>query len=58
MVAATRAMTRVGRTFYPNSSTRLIYDGLYRRVYCEMYRKLKPLYEEIRDITGYPESLK
>jgi len=57
VVAASRAMTRVGRTFYPNSSTRLIYDGLYRRVYCEMYRKLKPLYEEIRAITGYPEPL-
>jgi hypothetical protein len=30
------------------------YDALYRRVYQKMYRRLQPLYEEIRQITGYP----
>ncbi|MBP9040893.1 MAG: hypothetical protein KBF64_03865 [Anaerolineaceae bacterium] len=29
-------------------------DELYQRVYCRMYDRLKPLYDEIRDITGYP----
>jgi len=47
-------MTRLGRTFEPDPQTRDIYDGLYRRVYRQMYRRLKPLYEEIREITGYP----
>jgi len=31
-----------------------IYEGLYTRVYKQMYHKLRPLYEEIREITGYP----
>ncbi len=47
-------MTRVSRAFEPNPETRDIYDGLYQRVYRKMYRRLRPLYEEIRDITGYP----
>ncbi len=55
--SAVQAMTRVGRTFEPNPATRAVYDGLYQRVYRQMYRKLKPLYEEIRQITGYPERL-
>ncbi|MGD8794335.1 MAG: hypothetical protein PVF47_17425, partial [Anaerolineae bacterium] len=33
---------------------REIYDGLYHDVYKQMYRRLKPLYEKIREITGYP----
>jgi sugar (pentulose or hexulose) kinase len=51
---AVKEMTRVGCTFEPNSLAHEIYDGLYHRVYKQMYRRLKPLYEEIRDITGYP----
>jgi hypothetical protein len=31
-----------------------VYEGLYHRVYRQMYRRLRPLYEEIRRITGYP----
>ena len=49
---AMREMTRLGDTFEPNPRTREIYDGLYDRVYKQMYGRLKPLYEEIRDITG------
>ncbi len=51
---AVREMTRVGEVFTPNPTTRDIYDGLYHRVYKQMYGRLKPLYEEIREITGYP----
>jgi sugar (pentulose or hexulose) kinase len=51
---AVREMTRVGNLFEPDPETREIYDGLYRRVYKQMYRRLKPLYQEIQEITGYP----
>jgi len=53
--AAVREMTHLGRVFEPDPRTRDLYDGLYKRVYKQMYRRLKPLYEEIRAITGYPE---
>ncbi|HDQ04609.1 MAG TPA: carbohydrate kinase [Deltaproteobacteria bacterium] len=52
---AVKDMTRVGRYFEPNLKTHRIYDKLYNRVYKQMYNKLKPLYEEIRSITGYPK---
>jgi len=51
---AIAAMTRPGESFEPNPTNQLIYDELYQRVYLRMYSQLKPLYEEIRDITGYP----
>jgi len=57
IATAVREMTRVGEVFTPNPQTRDIYDGLYHRVYRQMYRRLKPLYEEIREITGYPEKV-
>lgn len=52
--AAVREMTRVSRVFEPNRANRDLYDGLYQRVYKRMYHQLRPLYEELRDITGYP----
>ena len=51
---AVRQMTRVGRRFEPDAATTKLYDRLYREVYTQMYRRLKPLYQSIRDITGYP----
>jgi sugar (pentulose or hexulose) kinase len=51
---AVREMTRVQDTFDPNPVMSRVYDRLYREVYLKMYRRLKPLYERIRDITGYP----
>ena len=51
---AVAQMTRVSRTFEPRPDVRDIYEGLYQRVYRQMYRRLRPLYDEIRDITGYP----
>jgi hypothetical protein len=47
-------MTRLGSLFEPNPETREIYDGLYQRVYKQIYGRLRPLYEGIREITGYP----
>jgi sugar (pentulose or hexulose) kinase len=52
--AAVGEMTRTGRVFEPDPETRDIYEGLYNRVYKQMYGLLKPLYEEIQEITGYP----
>lgn len=51
---AVSEMTHMGRLFEPDRRVHEIYDRLYHRVYKRMYDKLKPLYEEIRDITGYP----
>jgi hypothetical protein len=34
--------------------TLAIYNDLYQWVYRRMYERLRPLYEEIRQITGYP----
>jgi sugar (pentulose or hexulose) kinase len=51
---AVAEMTRRGRQFEPDPESRTIYDELYRDVYLKMYRKLRPLYEQIRRITGYP----
>lgn len=51
---AVREMTHPGDVFEPNPGTREVYDALYHRVYKRMYARLKPLYEEIRQITGYP----
>jgi len=48
-------MTRVGKTFHPDSVAVRQYDRLYRKVYKRMYKQLQPLYKSIRDIVGYPE---
>ena len=53
---AVHAMTHLGTIFEPNPQTRQMYDDLYHRVYRQMYRQLKPLYNAIREITGYPDS--
>jgi sugar (pentulose or hexulose) kinase len=51
---AVREMTRLGRVFEPDPHNRDLYERLYTRVYTRMYGRLKPLYDEIRDITDYP----
>jgi sugar (pentulose or hexulose) kinase len=51
---AVKEMTRGGKSFAPNPEAVKIYDALYRDVYSEMYPRLKPLYERIRAVTGYP----
>jgi sugar (pentulose or hexulose) kinase len=53
---AINEMTRTGDMFEPDPHTRQIYDDLFQRVYKRMYERLGPLYEEIREITGYPPS--
>jgi hypothetical protein len=38
----------------PDPASHALYDELYRHVYLPMYGRLRPLYGEIRRITGYP----
>ncbi len=52
--SAVSAMTRISQECQPNPQNHAIYDALYREVYLKMYRRLQPLYEQIRQITGYP----
>jgi len=52
---ATDAMTRVKQTFYPDQANVMLYNKLYQQVYRKMYRQLKPIYQNIKKITGYPE---
>lgn len=52
--AAVKAMTHTGTLFEPDPEARKIYEALYRDVYRRMYKRLRPLYQRIRKITGYP----
>ncbi len=51
---AAHAMTRIDKTFRPNQSNVQLYNRLYKEVYKPMYKRLKPIYQTIKDITGYP----
>jgi sugar (pentulose or hexulose) kinase len=51
---AVREMTRLGETYYPNKENYRLYSQLYEKVYLQIYRRLQPLYSQIREITGYP----
>lgn len=51
---AVAAMARVGARFTPDASAQRLYDQLYRDVYLPLYPRLRPLYQRIRRITGYP----
>lgn len=53
---AVKEMTSIGKYIEPNKENNKIYSDLYNRVYLKMYKQLKPLYEEIREITGYPKT--
>ena len=52
--AAVREMTRTVETRDPDPVVSTTYDELYRRVYRRLYPALRPLYEDVRRITGYP----
>ena len=47
-------MTHVGEVFEPDMNVHLLYEAIDRDIYKKMYRKLKPFYKRIREITGYP----
>lgn len=50
---AIKAMTRVKQTFIPIAENSDIYQGLYQKIYNKMYSRLKPLYVQIKRVTGY-----
>ncbi len=52
--SAVRGMTRIGDVFEPNLQNHKLYEALYTDVYLKMYKRLKPFYHRIREITGYP----
>ena len=47
---AVKEMTHLGDTFEPDQARHAVYRDLYERVYRRMYARLKPLYNEIREI--------
>lgn len=51
---AVKEMTRVTQVFEPIPENRDRYRDLYEKVYRRLYSRLKPLYTNIRSITGYP----
>jgi len=53
--SAVKAMTHVGEVFEPDVKTHRLYSELYHDIYKKMYKRLKPFYERIREITGYPK---
>jgi sugar (pentulose or hexulose) kinase len=54
---AAQSMVRIGETREPDAAAHAVYDDLYEGVYRRMYTRLRPLYDEIRRITGYPGAL-
>ena len=56
--SAIKSMTRTGEVFDPIPENSKIYKELFNEVYMKMYKKMKPLYEDIRSITDYPPFMK
>jgi sugar (pentulose or hexulose) kinase len=56
-MTAVKGMVRKELTLMPDPEAQKLYEQLYSRVYKKMYERLKPLYEEIQKITGYPDPL-
>lgn len=54
---AINKMVRHEKTFKPDPRNAELYQKLFERVYLKIYKQLGPLYEEIRDITGFPEKI-
>jgi sugar (pentulose or hexulose) kinase len=54
--SAVNDMTGVNQAFDPIKENSEIYSDLYERIYLKLYKKLKPFYEDIMDITGYPSA--
>jgi sugar (pentulose or hexulose) kinase len=52
--SAIKNMTRISTTVEPNLETHKIYNDLYQQVYHPLYKRLRPLYKSIQNITGYP----
>lgn len=52
---AVKNMTSVQETYIPEEKDKAIYERLFNEVYLKMYKRLKPMYNSIKEITNYPE---
>jgi sugar (pentulose or hexulose) kinase len=52
--SAIERMTRISKTVHPDAGNQALYDQLFTHVYQPLYAQLRPLYREMRAITGYP----
>lgn len=50
--SAAKTMTRISETFEPNTKNAAIYQALYEDIYKSMYRRLKPIYSRMQQITA------
>lgn len=50
-------MCRVGEVYKPIAKNSEIYNEIFSKVYSKMYNRLKPLYQDIREITNYPKRI-
>jgi len=48
-------MVKYDKVFEPDPRNAAVYRRLFERVYRKIFKALRPLYREIREITGYPE---
>ena len=48
---AIAAMTRLGDTFQPQPKAAAVYDQLFHDVYLKMYKRLRPFYRSLQNIT-------
>ena len=55
---AVKSMTKISKTYEPNPENSKIYGDLFDKVYMRLYKKMKPLYKDIRKITNYPPIIK
>lgn len=53
--SAAKAMTRISETFEPNKHHAEIYHALYNDIYKSMYKRLKPIYSRMQQITAQPK---
>ncbi|MGE0090048.1 MAG: FGGY-family carbohydrate kinase [Bacteroidales bacterium] len=53
---AIQKMCRISEVYYPIPENTSIYKDLFENVYSKMYKQLKPLYQNIREITNYPST--
>jgi sugar (pentulose or hexulose) kinase len=55
LTEAVQNMVSYKEEFYPDHNHVELYSRLHNKVYKKMYKTLEPLYQNIREITGYPE---
>jgi sugar (pentulose or hexulose) kinase len=52
--SAIKNMSHSGEIYYPDKENHKLYSEIYNKVYARVYNRLRPLYDQIREITNYP----